>query len=85
MQYLASKDVGVYVSGKWREHWEDVRPRIEPYAEKLQQAADASLVQGADRGCVSMLKIDTRDPNNWDEIADWLDKTRQAYAEVLSG
>ncbi len=83
VQFLAQDRVGVYVSGKWGESRESASPRIEAFAAALHREFSDEGVSGTERGCGTVLRIDTRDEKNWGTMADWLDERRQIYEKVL--
>ena len=80
-QYLASDQVGVYINGRSGESAEDFRPRVEPYIEALKKALE---VETLGEYYTTRLEIDSRDRDNWDRMADWLDERRRIYDRVLS-
>ena len=85
VMFVSSKNVGAYLGGKSDgEEKTRVRTRIEPYREPLREALkNANFLKGANADCRSVLRIDTRDRANWDQMADWLEETRQKYEHIL--
>ena len=82
--YLGKDSVRVYVTGHTDEADEDVFARIEPYRGSLMAALDGScFLDGENPRCRTMLKIDTRDRNNWNAMADWLYDQSRKYESVL--
>ena len=81
-QYLASDQVGVYINGRRGESVEDFRTRVEPYLQELKQALE---VDALDEYYTTRLEVDSRDRENWDRMADWLDERRRLYNQVLCG
>ena len=89
VQYLAQNSVGVYLRGAWGttrpSTWAQIKPYVEVLEGNIREAApEADYAQ--DRGnqwCVTTLWVDSRDPSNWDQMADWLDEQRQVYERVL--
>ncbi len=85
-QYLAYDSVGIYLVGSWGESMADASPRIDPYVAALRSKLnDNSFRDDPSRNhrCVSHLRIDAHDQNNWDRMVDWLDARRQTYEQVL--
>ena len=84
VQYVGTNTVGTYLAGKWRETPEDFLPRIEPYRKLLWEAFKGEgFLKQENPSCSTLLEIYTRDRSNWDQMADWLDDTRQKYEEIL--
>ncbi|MCY3801471.1 MAG: hypothetical protein OXG46_07810 [Chloroflexi bacterium] len=85
-QFLAQYGVGVYVTGKeLSDRFEEYFPRVEPYVSALEAALGGKKLRQNvnNHACSTSLRIDSRDRANWDEMSDWLDKTRQIYERVL--
>ena len=85
VHYVSSKGVGIYLAGKSQsEDKVQAQLRMEPYRQSLREALnDANFLGGKNADCRTVLEIDTRDRNNWDKMADWLDEQRQKYEEIL--
>ena len=85
VQYVSSKGVGVYLGGKRQDEESTlVEARIEPFRQSLKEVLRSdNFLGGKNANCKTSLNIDTRDPSNWDQIADWLDDQRKKYEEVL--
>ena len=79
-QYLAQREVGVFLVGKRGEPDKEVLARIKPYRKSLRQELGA---KAGDKWGTSVLAVDTRDPANWDRAADWLHEQRKKYERVL--
>lgn len=83
VQFLAQNRVGVYLIGaQWGETKENIWPLVERYVGAFQKAlADElpSYGEGQQHQCVTEFEIDSRDRNNWDRMADWLDERRRVY------
>lgn len=99
-QYIASDGVGLFVRQHKDESNESMLTRLEPMLqrvrEELEEASkrdglgkinDHTFGSDTDSGypCSTRLSIDTRDPKNWDQMADWLDDRRKIYEKVLRG
>lgn len=68
------------MSGKNGRKDNDVIKRIEQYTDALAQ----ELGEGARlRESVTILRINSRDSNNWDKMVDWLEDRRAIYERVL--
>ena len=84
VQFLAFDRVGVYVIDNQGESMTDFSVRLAPYAAILRETLDGdSLTDGERHKCIAEFRIDSRDRNNWDRMADWLDDRRQKYEQVL--
>ena len=84
--YLRKDVVRVYVTGNSDEADEDVFSRINCYRDSLDCALEGStFIRGDNPRCTTELPLDTRDRNNWDEMADWLYSQERKYEEVLRG
>jgi hypothetical protein len=89
VQYLAQNSVGVYLRGAWGSTKASIWTRIEPCVEALEETIrektpESDYVRDSgNQWCVTSLWIDSRDPKNWDRMADWLDEQRQVYEDVL--
>ena len=99
-QYIASDGVGLFVRQHKGESKKSMLTRLEPILqglrEELEEASkrdgrgeinDHTFGSDTDSGypCSIRLSADTRDPNNWDQMADWLDDRRKLYEKVLRG
>ena len=83
-QYLGTGTVGVYLKANTNEAEEDFEARIEPYRELFEsRIEDISNTEGGSWWAESRYVGSTRDRNNWDQMADWLDDQRQEYEEIL--
>lgn len=83
-QYVAFRDVGTYLKASRNETEEDFEERIEPYRELFEsRIEDISNTEGGSWWAESRYVGSTRDRNNWDQMADWLDDQRQEYEEIL--
>ena len=85
-QHLSKNRVGVYLRGRWRESMASATPRIEPYAEAIENSVEKSdnYYYGETHRCIIELLVgDSHDRTNWDKMVDWLDDRRRRYEEVL--
>lgn len=97
-QYIESDGVGLSLEGYVDESNESMLDRLgfmlQPLRESLEQASDKDdpgqindeTFQGgteAKHPCSIRLDIDTRNRNNWDQIANWLDDRRRIYERIL--
>ena len=91
VQYLAQNSVGVYLRGAWGTTKASASHQIDAYAgvlEKTIREAEPGadyIRDGGNHWCVTTLRVDSRDSDNWDHMADWLDDQRQVYERVLRG
>lgn len=84
--YLREECVRIYITGNADEADEVVFSRICCYRDSLDKALEGStFIDGKNPRCTTVLLVDTRDRNNWDEIADWLFTQECKYEEVLRG
>ena len=79
-QYVAQREVGVFLVGERGERDEDVRGRIKPYQKVLREKLGVKL---RDKYGTTVLAMNTRDRSNWDRAADWLHEQRKEYERVL--
>ena len=88
-QWLGTETVGVYVKGLQGESYQNAGPRIEPYREKFEEEFDGLNFLDQENGtyCVTQLSCPggTRNPNNWDQMTDWLECQLQKYDRILPG
>ena len=80
-QYVARDCVGVFLVTSdggldARDRWSRVKPYVKPLREALNDGTMSEFGGTA-------LRVDTRDPANWDCMADWLHHRRVVYARVL--
>ncbi len=82
--YMRKDSVRVYVTGNSDEEDEDIFARIKPFRDDLKQALEgSSFLKGDNPRCRTMLDIDAKDRNNWNEMADWLYEQSRKYESVL--
>ncbi len=81
-QYVAQREVGVFLVGKRGERNKDVVARVQPYRKALQEKLG---VKPRDKWGTTALAMDTRDETNWDRAAEWLHEQRKKYEQVLRG
>lgn len=82
VQYLAQRQVGVFVRGA-RGVPVDVTGRdLEPYQDRIEQAL-AAPVNGNNVFFLKKLPIDTSDRANWNRMADWLHERADTYVDAL--
>lgn len=79
-QYVAQREVGVFLVGKRAERDKDALARIKPYRKALQEKLG---VQPRDKWGKTALAMDTHDETNWDRAAEWLHEQRKKYEQVL--
>lgn len=87
VQYVSSKEVGIYLLGAWGEPVADAAPRIEPYNEALRGCLDEGedFYDSKNSLCAIQLPLDdSRDRANWGRMVDWLDDRRRRYEKILS-
>ncbi len=93
-QYVASETVGVYLKAnhKRKQSVETFDERIRPFQELFEDRLSKTLYRpgvshsylGRDWRWSSLLWVgSTYQCRNWDEMADFLDRRRQAYEEIL--
>ena len=80
-QYLAQDKVGMYLTGMTGRGDADVKKRIAQYTDALEkELGEGAKVFGSSS---TVLKVDSNDRNNWDEMAHWLEDRRAIYERVL--
>ena len=99
-QYIASDHVGVYLSDGRGESDEDMLTRLKPHLPSLRDALGAASKEDrlgrlsedyfrddelANYPCLVTLSVKTKDTDNWDRMADWLDDRRRLFERVLGG
>lgn len=84
-EYLAQGQVGVYLSKKGSTSDRDINELIARYTDALTRELGGGKLSGSFSGSssVTLLRIDTRDRNNWDKMAQWLENRRAIYERVL--
>ncbi len=84
-QYLAQSEVGVYLSKKGSTSDRDIDELIAPYTDALTRELGGGKLSESFSGSssVTLLRINTRDRNNWDKMAQWLEARRAIYERVL--
>lgn len=80
-QYLAQREVGIYLWGKGGGRDDDVKDRIALYKDALTEAL-GEPTEGS--SAWAGLPIDSTDRSNWDRMAQWLEDRRAIYERVLS-
>jgi len=83
--YLAKGSVGVWVRGRRRESAEEVRERIQPWEQDLRDALGVEIGEGTSWGSYanSYFSADTKNRDNWTEMAEWLHNRISKYRRVL--
>ena len=80
-QYVAVHGVGVYFTRE-RESEEEYLAAVAPSVKWLRDETKGAEMSG-DAGGLSFLKIDSRDRNNWDQMAKWLHERRMLCERAL--
>lgn len=78
-QYVALREVGIFLVGKRGERDKDALARIKPYRKALEKLG----VKPRDKWATTVLAMDTRAEAHWDQAADWLHERRKKYEQVL--
>ena len=83
-QFVAYRDVGLYLKASGHETGEDFEARIGPYRELFQSRIENVSYRKWNWNWVTTLDVgNTYDRSNWDEMANWLENQRQNYEEIL--
>ncbi len=85
-QFVAYRDVGIYLKASGHETGDDFEARIEPYRELFQSGIENVSYRKWNWNWVTILDVgNTYDRSNWDEMANWLENQRQIFEEILRG
>ena len=80
-QYLAQRDVGVYLQKENYQYDNEDRERVQSYQEKL---AEHGIVAGRNSNHISAsISIDSRDRDNWPRMREWLHETLGKFRDIL--
>ena len=82
VQYYAKETAGVFVRQPRGGTIDDVATSLAPHMDQL--AAELGPDRDGTFLLVSSLRVDTRDPANWDRISDWLDDRTRAYRAAFA-
>ena len=83
-QYIGSDSVGTYLRGRSNESEEEISERLRPYWPQFENAFHDISFENGNWWCSTALNVgNTRDQSNWDNMAEWLDDTRQEYEKIL--
>jgi len=86
-QWLGSSTVGVYVAGKDGEDKAEAEARLATYRELFDAITNNYHPPEAPPTalCANSIHLDggTRDPKNWDRMADFMEEYRQKYEQIL--
>ncbi|MYB76362.1 MAG: hypothetical protein F4X83_04550 [Chloroflexi bacterium] len=82
-QYLApsAQEVGVYVTGQVGQTQEDILSRVKPFVARFEQELGVEL--GENHSLVSVLRVDPKDREKWESIAEWLHDSLVSFRDVL--
>ena len=78
--------MGVFVRGRRRESAEEVRERLRPWEQDLRDSLGVEIGEGTSRGSYaahSRYRVDTKNGDNWTDMADWLHRKISEYRRVL--
>ena len=80
-QYLAQREIGVYIQKENRRYTDEDRELARIYEEKL---VGQSIADGQNSQHISAsLQVKSRDPDNWPQMRKWLHETLEKFREVL--
>ena len=80
-QYLAQREIGVYIQKQNRRYTDEDRELARIYEEKL---VGQSIADGQNSQHISAsLQVKSRDPDNWPQMRKWLHETLEKFREVL--
>ena len=80
-QYLAQREIGVYIQKENRRYTDEDRELARIYEEKL---VGQSIADGQNSQHISAsLQVKSRDPDNWPRMRGWLHETLEKFREVL--
>lgn len=85
-QFVAFRDVGIYLKASGKESGEEFEARIEQYRELFLSRIEDVSYRKWNWNWVTILDVgNTYDRSNWDDMANWLEEHRQKYEEILFG
>lgn len=82
---VAKDSVGVSIRGRTGESAKDVRKRILPWEEDLRTELGVEIGEATPSGSFANSRegMDTKNPENWNRMADWLHNRIAEYRRVL--
>ena len=84
--WIGEKSTGIYVRGGWSERKQEAERLLEPHLERLIDTLGCDRFSPNRDGHVigERLPKSYTDPENWDEIIDWMETRRQAYISAIT-
>lgn len=83
VQYISKDAVGVFVRPRRGRSMEELGRELEPYLERL--STELGAPTGGNTSYLSQhIKVDARQPQNWDQMSDWLDERTRAYQAAFA-
>lgn len=83
-QYVAVDGVGVHVRGPRGSTQEDTLAELQPYEAQLKARLGVETYRRGIGIYGQALRLDSRDPQNWDRMSDWLATTAATYLDVVA-
>ena len=85
-QFISQEAVGVFLCGYHGENADDVFPKVQRYESMLMDNLGIELGKPSwgSNYAHTRLRIDTRDPENWVEMINWLHEHLRIYRKVLT-
>ena len=82
---LAQNSVGIWLRGRWGEPSEQYREAASRYENQMRRKLGVGLGEHPDYPFYQEKAFESQNPENWDDMTDWLHQNLQAYREVIDG
>lgn len=84
-QFVAYRDVGIYLKASGNESEDSFEARIEPFRKLFESEIETVSYRKWNWNWVAILDVGkTYDRSNWDKMTNWLEEHRRKYVEILS-
>lgn len=84
--WIGEKTCGIFVRGDWGERKFSASERLAWQIDRIADSLDAEVYDPSHNGYIFGAKLEKsyHDEANWNEICDWLEQRRKAYAAAIS-